>query len=219
MSQLIDNLNTIKSIKSDIKSAIENKGVDMTGVSFPDYASKIGEISGGGGVNPSGSLEISENGVYDVYSYASASVNVPQSVTGFTQKEITEGVQIVNLSNSASYVRPFVFEKDSYLQTVNLPNCTSVGENAFADCSNLTTVSLPECKTIGSDAFSGCRNLQNINIENCLFLSGNVFSDTKISEINLQFGNEILLIKAYLNTPKFKHSHFGNETETSDLQL
>ena len=45
MSQLIDNLNTIESIKTDIKAAIENKGVDMTGISFPDYASKIGEIS------------------------------------------------------------------------------------------------------------------------------------------------------------------------------
>ena len=49
MSQLIDNLNTIESIKTDIKTALENKGVDMTGISFPGYASKIGEISGGGG--------------------------------------------------------------------------------------------------------------------------------------------------------------------------
>ena len=81
MSQLIDNLNTIESIKTDIKSAIENKGVDMTGVSFGSYADKIGEISGGGGVNPSGTLEISENGVYNVYTYSSASVDVHPSVS------------------------------------------------------------------------------------------------------------------------------------------
>ena len=126
---------------------------------------------GGGGVKPSGTLDIVENGVYNVYSYSSASVDVhpsislsetyisngsynitgefnggvitvdvpapqfiteplnvsangtytpgegvdgyskvvvdvPQSVTGFTEKQITEGVQVVNLSNSASYVRP-----------------------------------------------------------------------------------------------------------------
>ena len=205
---------------------------------------------GGGGVKPSGTLEISENGVYNVYSYSSASVDVhpstslsetyisngnynitgefnggvitvdvpapqfvtetlsvsangtynpgqgvdgysqvvvdvPQSVTGFTEKEVTEGIKIVNLSNSASYVHPFVFEKDNYLQTVNLPNCTSVGENAFALCNNLSSVYLPNCTNIGESAFSGCRNLQNINIENCLFLSGAVLNGTKISEINL----------------------------------
>lgn len=205
---------------------------------------------GGGGVKPSGTLDIVENGVYNVYSYSSASVDVhpstslsetyisngnynitgefnggvitvdvpapqfvtetlnvstngtynpgegvdgysqvvvdvPQSVTGFTEKEITEGVKIVNLSNSASYVHPYVFEKDTYLQTVNLPNCISVGENAFAECDNLSSVYLPNCTSIGENAFSGCRNLQNINIENCLFLSGAILGSTKISEINL----------------------------------
>ena len=222
MSQLTDNLNLIASIKSDIRSAIENKGVDMTGRSFPDYPAAICQISAGGGAVIKG-LQITSNGTYtagagvDGYSpvevnvpspqfvtetlnvsangtynpgegvdgYSQVVVDVPQSVTGFTEKEITEGIQIVNLSNSASYVSPNVFAKNKYLQTVNLPNCISVGENAFAICSNLTTVSLPECKTIGPDAFSGCINLQNINIENCLFLSGGVLTGTKISEINL----------------------------------
>ena len=195
---------------------------------------------GGGGVKPSGTLDISENGVYDVYSYSSASVDVhpstslsetyisngdynitgefnggvitvdvpapqfvtetlnvsengtytpgegvdgynqivvdvPQSVTGFTEKEVTEGIQIVNLSNSASYVHPFVFEKDNYLQTVYLPNCISVGENAFANCSNLKTVSLPECKTIESSVFNGCQNLKTINIPLCSYIGNNAF--------------------------------------------
>lgn len=186
---------------------------------------------GGGGVKPSGTLEISENGVYNVYSYASASVDVhpsaslsetyisngdynitgefnggvitvdvsapqfvtetlnvsengtynpgqgvdgysqvvvdvPQSVTGFTEKEVTEGIQIVNLSNSASYVHPFVFEKDNYLQTVNLPNCISVGENAFASCYNLSSIYLPNVKIIGSSAFYGCGSLTSLDLPN-----------------------------------------------------
>ena len=182
---------------------------------------------GGGGVDPSGTLEISGNGVYDVYSYASASVSVhpstslsetytsngaynisgefngglitvevpspqfitetlsvssngtyipsvgvdgfsevvvdvPQSVTGFTEKEITEGIQIVNLSNSASYVHPYVFEKDIYLQTVYLPNCTNVGEQAFALCQNLSSVYLPNVETIGENAFASCTGLTTV---------------------------------------------------------
>ena len=206
---------------------------------------------GGGGVKPSGTLDISENGVYNVYSYASASVDVhpsaslsetyisngnynitgefnggvitvdvpapqfvtetlnvsangtytpgqgvdgysqvvvdvPQSVTGFTEKEITEGVQIVNLSNSASYVHPFVFEKDNYLQTVYLPNCISVGENAFAYCSNLKTVSLPECETIDSSTFYYCSSLSNISLPNVKSIGQYAFTNCPLlSNISL----------------------------------
>ena len=207
---------------------------------------------GGGGVKPSGTLDIVENGVYNVYTYASASVDVhpsislsetyisngsynitgefnggvitvdvpapqfvtetlnvsangtytpgqgvdgyskvvvdvPQSVTGFTEKEVTEGVQIVNLSNSASYVHPNVFEKDNYLQTVYLPNCISVGEGAFAYCNNLTTVNLPVCTIISSNGFNGCANLKTINIPLCSEIGGSAFlmwSDF-VSELNL----------------------------------
>ena len=41
---LIDNLNTIKNCKENIKSALINKGVDMTDVAFSDYASKINAL-------------------------------------------------------------------------------------------------------------------------------------------------------------------------------
>ena len=102
---------------------------------------------GGGGVKPSGVLDISNNGVFDVYSYASANVNVP--TTGFNEREVTEGVyDIVNLNNSASYVKHYTFENNTILQTVNLPDCTVVNESAFYHCSNLTTVNLPVCSSI-----------------------------------------------------------------------
>ena len=41
---LIDNLNAIDNCKKDIKTALENKGVDMTGVSFAGYAEKINAL-------------------------------------------------------------------------------------------------------------------------------------------------------------------------------
>lgn len=162
MSELTTNLNNILDIKGNIKSAIENKGVDMTGVSFGSYPYKIGEISVGG-VSPSGVLDISGNGVFDVYSYASANVNVP--TTGFNEREVTEGkLNIVNLNNSASYVKNNVFGNNSYIQTVNLPDCYEVKEAAFGFCTNLTTVNLPMCSSISGAVFRNCYSLSQVNL-------------------------------------------------------
>ena len=196
----------------------------------------------GGGVNPSGTLDISENGVYNVYKYSSASVDVhpsmslsetyisngsynitgefnggvitvdvpapqfvteplnvsangtyipsegvngysqvvvdvPQSVTGFTEKEITEGIQIVNLSNSASYVSPNVFANNVYIQTVNLPYATSVGNNAFQYCDSIYQVSLPVCEYIGNYAFNGCGSLSQVSLPVCKYIGWYAFKD------------------------------------------
>ena len=205
----------------------------------------------GGGVTPSGTLNISENGEYNVYSYASASVDVhpsislsetylsngsytitgefnggmvtvnvpspqfvteplsvsangtytpgegvdgysqvvvdvPQSVTGFTEKEITEGIQIVNLSNSASYVNSYAFINNRYLQTVNLPNCKSVGENAFYKCYSLSQVSLPMCRYISGSAFYTCSSLTQINLPMCSNIGrGAFYSCISLTQIDL----------------------------------
>ena len=140
---------------------------------------------GGGGVNPSGTLEISENGVFDVYSYASANVNVP--TTGFNEREVTEGVyDIVNLNNSASYVNNNAFNNNSYIQTVNLPDCTVVNTSAFYNCSNLTTVNLPMCNSIGGAAFKSCYSLSQVNIPECVTINVGAFMNcSSLSEIKL----------------------------------
>lgn len=177
MSQLTDNLNLIVSIKSDIKSAIENKGVDMTGVSFGSFADKIGEITTSFVTVP---LSVSVNGTYTpgqgVDGYSQVVVDVPQSVTGFTEKEVTEGIRITNLNNSASYVHSFVYEKDTYLQTVNLPNCTIVYDNAFTWCPNLTTVSLPVCQVIYEKGFQSCTKLQSLYVPNVSLVAPQAFA-------------------------------------------
>ena len=65
MSQLTDNLNSIASIKEDIRDAIEAKGVSMSGVSFASFPDKISEIPSGGGQKTEISLTdtIRSNGV------------------------------------------------------------------------------------------------------------------------------------------------------------
>ena len=162
---------------------------------------------GGGGVKPAGTLDIVENGVYDVCSYEVASVNVPQSVTGFTQKDITEGVQIVSLNNSASSVYPFAFANNSYLQDVYLRNCSFVGSFAFFQCPNLGEVTLPECKIIGEGAFNNSPISLNIFAPECISIQTDAFGSCQINSIDLPkckyiadltFNNCILLSKVNL---------------------
>ena len=192
-----------------------NGGVIIVDVPAPQFVTETLNVSANGTYNPGEGVD----------GYSQVVVDVPQSVTGFTEKEITEGVQIVNLSNSASYVSPNVFANNRYIQTVNLPNCISVGDNAFIGCPSLTSVSLPNCEFIGFSVFNNCTNLQNINIENCLFLSGSTFTRTKISEINLPkcrylsgsvFNNCRSLVS--ISLPKCEYLYgevFGNTNITS----
>ena len=208
---------------------------------------------GGGGVKPSGTLDIVENGVYNVYSYSSASVDVhpsislsetytsngsynitgefnggvitvdvpapqfvtetlnvstngtytpsegvngyskvvvdvPQSVTGFTEKQITEGIKIVDLNNSVTVVHGWVFGGNAYLKTVNLPNCETVNERAFEYCTNLTTVSLPMCTKIWDYAFNMCKKLQSIYAPNVTFIYTNTFTScTSLQSIYMPY--------------------------------
>lgn len=145
MSQLIDNLNIIESVKTDIKSAIENKGVDMTGVSFPGYASKIGEISGGGTIG------------WDQKSFTEGTI------------------KIINLDNSASFVASSAFQNNQNIQTVNLPYVTTVGASAFYRCYSLSQVNLPVCSYIEDNAFYNCRLLNQVNLPVCSYIGNSVF--------------------------------------------
>ena len=144
---------------------------------------------GGGGVKPSGTLEISKNGVYNVYTYASANVNVPTG--GFNDREVTEGkFNIVNLNNSASFVNNYAFNTNSYVQTVDLSNCYEVENDAFTSCANLTTVNLPVCSSIGSSAFMNCSNLTTVNLPMCNRIGSFAFMNcSNLTTVNLPMCN------------------------------
>ena len=64
----------IQNAKASIKTSIENKGVTVGDGTLDTYASKIDEIETG--ITPTGTINITENGTYDVSDKASANVNV-----------------------------------------------------------------------------------------------------------------------------------------------
>ena len=161
----VEKLNNLISIKQDIKTAIENKGVDMTGVSFLGYASKIGEIVWGVGYTDRDIIE----GRYQ-YNISNSASFVYSSA--FKYKD----VQTVDLPNCL-YVGDKAFFHCTSLTTVNLPTCTIVYGDAFGYCRSLSQISLPMCSSIRAAAFAYCSSLSQISLPVCSYIGGAAFGD------------------------------------------
>ena len=159
----VEKLNYLISIKSDIKTAIENKGVDMTGVSFLGYAGKIGEIVSGVGYTDRDVIE----GRYQ-YNISNSASFVYSSAFEY------KAVQTVDLPNCL-YVGSNGFYYCVSLTTVNLPACTSLYNNAFRNCGNLSYISLPNVTGVSGYCFGNCTALQTISLPKCSYLSRYAF--------------------------------------------
>ena len=187
MSILTNNLNSILSIKADIKSAIEAKGVDMTGISFPGYASKIGEISGGGGWDQKslteGTNEMTnlDNTASFVASYAFAynmniqTVNLPYATT-VSSSAFFYCPSLIQVSlPMCSYIGKYAFWECVSLLQVNLPVCSKIDAFAFDDCVSLSQISLPMCSFIGGYVFYSCYSLSQISLPKCSYIGRSAF--------------------------------------------
>ena len=89
-------------------------------------------------------------------------------------------------------IADYVFYKKQSLKTIDLPNCVSVGNNAFYGCGALTAVDLPMVTSIGDYAFCICTALTNVNLPVAISIGNSMFYGcTALTAVDLPMATSI----------------------------
>ena len=141
---------------------------------------------GGGGVKPSGTLEISGNGIYNVYSYASASVDIHPSIS-LLETYISNGVYnitgefnggIVNVNVPTDGINGWDQKSftEGVIEIINVYNSASfVASSMFMSNKKIKTVNLPYATSVGVRAFRMCTSLSQVNLPMCDYIGFDAF--------------------------------------------
>ena len=186
----------IKTAKADIKSAIEEKGVEVGDGTIDTYAKKIGEISGVGN-NP---LEYAV-GLREVYRWVSfqegyeITLNVPNITVAYQTFRDVKGLKKLKLKGNEGnrVVEIYGFLWSSDVQTLDLTEFNAKVGNAQYMCNYCTDlesilgeIDFSECTNVGS-AFYRCDNLVTLTPKaNTIKLSISFASSSKLSDLSIQ---------------------------------
>ena len=141
--------NNLGDYLADIADSIRAKKGTTEPINAQDFASEIASIEGGSGGDDSAVVD-----------------------------GILEGA-VTSLRSSATSLRAYVLRGVSKLVSVDLPNVTSVGDNALYDV-GLTELYLPACTKVGGTAICYCNSLVKIDLPKCTSLGSYAFRDNKL---------------------------------------
>ena len=150
MSTIVQNLDRIISAKTDIKSAIEAKGVTVpSSATIDTYSTYVSQISGGGGGSSSADTALKE-----IIDRSITSIEIPSGVTSIGDYCFSNCSSLKRLNSDTDGV-------------VNIPSSvTSIARDSFYYCSSILSIYISNTVTnIGIRAFASCNHLTSVTIE------------------------------------------------------
>lgn len=197
-------LNEQNALISQIKNALRGKASGDDGTNTPTQEKTVNIVENGtveieadlgytlskvtanvavpipdGYVRPAGTIEITQNGTYDVTERETVEVSVPEREIVLQDKTVTEngtytadngydglGSVTVNVASSGGGEDITKYVEIIQNNAVNFEdsNITEVGQYAFAYKTNLKTLSLPNLATSNTRVFSNCNSLTSLSI-------------------------------------------------------
>lgn len=144
---------------------------------------------GGGGVKPSGTLEISENGVYDVYTYSSASVDVHPS-TSLSETYISNGSYNITGEFNGGVITVDVPAPQFVTETLNVSANGTYNPGQGIDGYSQVVVDVPIDGWDQKDITEG--TIEIINLDNSAsFVASSAFKEGKIITVNLPYATTV----------------------------
>lgn len=145
---------------TNIADAIRGKKGTSDTYKPSEMANAISNIETG--IEPIGTLDITENGTYDVTEYATANVNIANDTSEIEDAFISHTISGDYANDRVTKVKYGTFYEDSKLTSISLPNVTSVESYAFYKCTSLDTINAPKLQSASSYTFA-YTILSNIN--------------------------------------------------------
>lgn len=125
---------------------------------------------------PTGTLSITENGTYNVEAFAQAEVMVSGGGGGKESEIIDRTISGEYVNGEVTSIGNYAFASCSNLTTVSFPQVSRIGNYAFTSCFKLTTVNFPQASYIGSYAFASCSKLTTVNFPQVSYIGSYAFT-------------------------------------------
>ena len=169
MATIAENIQTLRSIKSDIKNAITDKGGSV-GNDFKTYAQAITNLPSGGG----------NEDLIDLIEKDITSLTIPDGTTKIGKQVFSncKALTSITIPDTVTEIGNEAFIYCQALTEATIGNgVTSIGGSAFYYCNKLTSITIPDATTsIGNSAFSNCFALRDVTIGNGVtIIDGGVF--------------------------------------------